>query len=205
MTHGSRKELSRIDAEGKSQEEILHLMWEKGFSIIEAIISIRSLCGVGLGEAKVIVSSNKYWSKIHQESEPLHQAMEQLADVLIRVNNIERMGVGSVNLIAPYKYSGMWVFDDPEVGLLREPFVGGADTIIDQLVVGIPCAESGFAMIFCDGPFPGYDVHLKWVRADGDGNRYYSERLDREGWLCPALLKYFEHPPRDLFIELRPL
>ena len=26
-------------------------------------------------------------------------------------------------VIAPYKYEGMWVFDDPAAGLSREPFI----------------------------------------------------------------------------------
>jgi hypothetical protein len=30
------------------------------------------------------------------------------------------------------------VFDDPRVGLDKEPFVSGADSMIDRLVAGIP-------------------------------------------------------------------
>ncbi len=33
-----------------------------------------------------------------------------------------------INVIAPDKHLGMWVFDDPRVGLVQEPFVGGSDT-----------------------------------------------------------------------------
>jgi hypothetical protein len=40
-------------------------------------------------------------------------------------------------VITPYKFSGMWVFDDPAVGLAREPFVAGIDTMIDRLVASI--------------------------------------------------------------------
>jgi hypothetical protein len=29
--------------------------------------------------------------------------------------------MNSLFVIAPYKYEGMWVFDDPEVGLSKEP------------------------------------------------------------------------------------
>ena len=42
----------------------------------------------------------------------------------------------------------MWVFDDPAVGLVREPFVAGADVIIDRLTAGIPDAAQGFRLIF---------------------------------------------------------
>ena len=34
--------------------------------------------------------------------------------------------MNTIGVIAPYKYEGMWVFDDPAVGLVREPFVTSA-------------------------------------------------------------------------------
>ena len=58
--------------------------------------------------------------------------------------------MNAINVIAPYKYLGMWVFDDAKVGLVQEPFVGG------------------------------------------------------EGWLCPALLKYFAEPPKELYFQVEP-
>jgi hypothetical protein len=33
--------------------------------------------------------------------------------------------MNAINVISPYKYLGMWVFDDPRVGLSQEPFVAG--------------------------------------------------------------------------------
>jgi hypothetical protein len=44
-------------------------------------------------------------------------------------------------VIAPYKYEGLWVFDDPAVGLSKEPFIAGIDTMIDKVVADIPRAE----------------------------------------------------------------
>ena len=51
----------------------------------------------------------------------------------------------SIFVIKPYKWNGMWVFDDERVGLDKEPFVAGADTMIDTAVrlKGIPNAEAG--------------------------------------------------------------
>ena len=40
--------------------------------------------------------------------------------------------MNAIIVIHPYKYEGMWVFDDSKVGLVQEPFVSGADTIIDR-------------------------------------------------------------------------
>jgi hypothetical protein len=112
--------------------------------------------------------------------------------------------VNTINVIAPYKYLGMWVFDDERVGLVQEPFVGGADVIIDRTVEGIPNAEAGFIMLFSAAPFPGHQFCLSWRRADGGGNYYYSEAHGLEGWLCPALLKYFDTAPGRLYFQVKP-
>jgi hypothetical protein len=105
-------------------------------------------------------------------------------------------------VIAPYKYQGMWVFDDPQVGLTREPFIAGIDTMIDTLTAGIPNAEAGFRAIFSATPFPGYTTKLSWRREEMEGSWYYSEELQMEGWLCPALFKYFTVAPREIYVKL---
>ena len=64
--------------------------------------------------------------------------------------------MNAINLIVPYRYEGMWVFDDTRVGLDKEPFVSGADTMIDVLVADIPNAQKGFRLLFSATPFPGY-------------------------------------------------
>jgi len=82
--------------------------------------------------------------------------------------------MNAINVISPYRYLGMWVFDDPRVGLSQEPFVAGADTMIDRVVANIPDAENGFTMIFSAAAFPGHQFRLEWRRADSTGNWYYS-------------------------------
>ena len=69
--------------------------------------------------------------------------------------------MNAINVIAPYKYLGMWVFDDAPVGLVQEPFVGGADTLIDRAVAAIPNAEKGFALLFSAAHFPGAQFKLE--------------------------------------------
>jgi hypothetical protein len=107
--------------------------------------------------------------------------------------------------IKPYRWEGMWVFDDDRVGLHREPFVGGADTIIDAAIAekGIRDAEKGFIMLFSADPFPGADLEFTWLRGDFGGNTYLWEGRGMEGWLCPALLRYFPEPPRKIFVQAR--
>ncbi len=111
--------------------------------------------------------------------------------------------MNAICVIAPYNFEGLWVFDDPRVGLVQEPFVGGADTIIDRMVADIPDADRGFAMLFSAGDFPGSQYRLEWRRPNRSGNVYYSPDLKLEGWLCPALLRYFDAPPKELFVQVK--
>ena len=45
---------------------------------------------------------------------------------------------------------------------------------------------------------------LEWRREEGGGNIYYSPALEMEGWLCPALFRYFERAPAQIFVQVRP-
>jgi hypothetical protein len=112
--------------------------------------------------------------------------------------------VNTINVIAPYKYLGMWVFDDARVELAQEPFVSGADVIIDRAVANIPDAQSGFLLLFSASPFPGHTLRLEWRRTDADGNWYHSPEFDLEGWLCPALFRYFEQAPKAIYVQVKP-
>lgn len=101
----------------------------------------------------------------------------------------------------PYKYEGIWVFDDERVGLLQEPFVSGADSILDLLTADIPGAAEGFRLIFSPQPFPGYSARFTWDREEFGGNWYIWPERSVEGWLCPALFKYFETAPPELYAQ----
>ena len=63
-------------------------------------------------------------------------------------------------LSPPYEHHGMWVFDDPRVGLVQEPLVAGADAMIDRVVADFPDTEHGFTLIFSGTPFPGHQYRL---------------------------------------------
>jgi hypothetical protein len=111
--------------------------------------------------------------------------------------------MNAINVIAPYRQHGMWVFDDPRVGLVQEPFVAGADTMIDRVVADIPDAAKGFVLIFSGTPFPDHQYRLDWRRSEGGGNWYHSDQLKMEGWLCPALLRYFSEAPKQLYVQVK--
>jgi hypothetical protein len=106
-------------------------------------------------------------------------------------------------VIHPYKYEDMWVFDDEKAGLVKEPFVSGADDMIDVMVKGFNDPENGFNIVFGAIPFPGHNLELDWLRADSGGNWYKSIKLNMEGWLCPALFKYFESAPKKLYAQFK--
>jgi hypothetical protein len=111
--------------------------------------------------------------------------------------------LNAIIAIHPYKHEGLWVFDDERVGLVQEPFVSGADDIIERMVEGIPDAEAGFTLLFSAAPFPGHQTSFEWRRGEMGGNWYYSRDLEAEGWLCPALFEYFETAPQTIYAQFR--
>jgi hypothetical protein len=103
-----------------------------------------------------------------------------------------------------------WVFDDERTGLKEEAFVMGMTEMISRVVdaKGISDARRGFALSFSDELFDGHDVELHWIRPDATSGNWYEGIVvgqHMEGWLCPALLLYFEHPPRRIFVRCDPL
>ena len=112
--------------------------------------------------------------------------------------------MNSILAIHPYRAEGLWVFDDARVGLVQEPFICGADLIIERLSANIPDAASGFTFLFSASPFPGCDAQLDWRQEHDGGNWYYCAKVDVEGWLCPALFKYFDAAPKHIFVQCKP-
>ena len=100
--------------------------------------------------------------------------------------------MGSMLVIHPHRVEGMWVFDDARAGLVQEPFVSGADLILDRLVANIPDAAVGFTLLFSASPFPGCQARFDWRREEHGGHWYHCAELGMGGWLCPALFAYFE-------------
>jgi hypothetical protein len=111
--------------------------------------------------------------------------------------------VNAIIAIHPYKTEGVWVFDDEKVGLVQEPFVSGADDIIEQMVAGLDHPERGFTLLFSANPFPGHQAIFEWRRSEMGGNWYYNAQLDAEGWLCPALFKYFDAAPQKIYAHFK--
>ncbi len=108
----------------------------------------------------------------------------------------------SVQVIFPYSVNGVWMFDDADKGLKREPFVGAINPMLDTLCTNIPSAQAGIQLFFSATYLPKYSAKLDWRRADHGGNWYYCKKFNTEGWLCGSLLKYFTKPPTNIYIRV---
>lgn len=100
--------------------------------------------------------------------------------------------------IYPYRTASGWAFDDESVGLHHEPFVAGIPEMIDSVVGD----RVNVTIRFSSNPFPNYTLHLSRIRLEYGGAWYKLEGSDMEGWLCPALLKYFAEPPKHIYAEI---
>lgn len=113
------------------------------------------------------------------------------------------MTKNAIRVIHPYWEHGSLVFDDPDVGLRKEPFVAGADSVLGILAAQIPGCEERFTLLFSANPFPGAQTSIRRLRPEHGGTWYACDALaGAEGWLCPALFKYFEEAPDQLYLQI---
>lgn len=121
----------------------------------------------------------------------------------------------SLLTIRLYYHHGLWVFDDVRTGLKAEPFVAGADDLIDYVltVKGLRATalQDGFTAIFGKKEFRDADVQLNFTGYADGGTVYEPAGLPdfrnkdglREVWLCPALNLYFQDSPESIWVSLR--
>ena len=131
--------------------------------------------------------------------------------------------MNQISVILPYRHEGGWAFDDDATELFREPFIAGADIAIDKIVDQLGIKGDKIKMIFSAGEFPGYDIKLEHDTSDIDlgGDFYRIKQFDRDDgynneeegymngdfvcWLCPALLKYFNSAPKEIYVKVEEL
>jgi len=119
--------------------------------------------------------------------------------------------MNNVNYIHSYVHNGAWVFDDESRELDKEPFVAGADLLIDAMCGNLDRQEGDTcSFYFGQTPLPDWDVNLKIHSEDGYDGTYYtvnypSLSLENQGpiWLCPALLKFFDKAPKEIFVKIK--
>lgn len=108
-------------------------------------------------------------------------------------------------VLRPYWHDGTWVFDDERTNLVKEPFVSGVPEMIDYATREIAGARKGFRLLFSTGDFPGRQLELRRVREELGGNWYFCVETEKEGWLCPALFKYFVTAPERIYAKAEPI
>ena len=127
--------------------------------------------------------------------------------------------MNQINIICPYLADipwgdgkrTMWVFDDPLHAFRQEPFVAGMGAMLDRLTADIPDSpEDGFLLMFSDHPFPTGKLprYLLKLTAEDWGGAWYQGKVDgirMHGWLCPGLMRYFDSPPKNIYIAAQRL
>ncbi len=129
--------------------------------------------------------------------------------------------MNNIITIRPYKFGTAWVFDDTGIGpdgqsfnLNKEALVCGTDKVLDVMcmMAGIPMekAHAGFTLMFSSNPIPGYQLKARRFLGEKknsetfhEGNWYEvdepSVAAGMQGWLCPALFKYFDEAPETIY------
>jgi len=116
----------------------------------------------------------------------------------------------SIFVIHPHQDGGALVFDDPAVGLRKEPFVMGADTVLRIAALMVAADPDRFTLLFSGIPFPGHQASAEWLEPGeaGIGDWYrvtLPENGSHDAWLCPALLKYFPAAPARIYFAAKPI
>lgn len=104
-----------------------------------------------------------------------------------------------INVIYPYLHNGTWVFDDPDVELVKEALIAGVPEIIQSFIGD----AKSFTAIISKDPFSGYSGLLKLSTEDYGGGTYTLEGTDMQGWLCPAILNYFLTIPKTIYFKIQ--
>ncbi len=119
--------------------------------------------------------------------------LKKTKEMKTKINN-------SIYAIEVYKHGLMWVFDDANVGLVKEPFVAGADTLIDILAG----ENEKITLIFSTIQFPDHKIVIERKETNPPaGTDYYCEAMKHELWLCPALNLYYLESPAKLYVNYR--
>jgi hypothetical protein len=96
-----------------------------------------------------------------------------------------------------YKDHGVWMFDDANKGIEREPFVDGSTELIDFILeeFGLPTSGPIVVEFGLQRTHPEM-VEIRKLEDTGDDWALY-EYKGRQGALCPVTLVYLgSHPDR---------
>ncbi len=112
-------------------------------------------------------------------------------------NSIHRVLVRAVD--------GLWVYDDASFGVKEQPFVFGADLILEKMVAQVEGEGDQLNLVFSSVPFPGSEFCLGFVREETEGFVYRWEEKNLQSWLSPSLRNYFPEPAPKIYLQLLPI
>lgn len=112
-----------------------------------------------------------------------------------------------LHTIVAYRTPTGWAFDDASRGLKAEPFVYGADTLIDEtLAYQQQSTSTKCRLTFGVRSFPHATICLQKEEAETleerAGTWYREVATRRRAWLCPALTLYIDPPPPTLYVHV---
>lgn len=103
-----------------------------------------------------------------------------------------------VNVLHIFKEDGIWMFNDKDIGIYKEPFVSLMNPIIESIV-----KTNKFTAFISKDPMP-YTVILDRINNKVDMIGYYQLRGTKMiGWLCPCLLNYFIDYPKEIYVKIK--
>ena len=129
-------------------------------------------------------------------------------DKFIKIDNDD---ANAIHMIHPYKSDGVWMFDDKRKNISREPFVSGADEILDF----ISEYEQKCVLLFSGDRFPGCTFRLNKTYDEGKGAWYSLCQLAqnknckditniKHGWLCAVVTYYFNGSvPKEIYVQVK--
>ena len=106
--------------------------------------------------------------------------------------------------IVIYWEKGAWRFDEPSLGIHKEPFVLGCPEIITEILHSrgfFHPRGRKFRLRFSARNRLPYTA--TWIREDHGGNWYACPELDMEGWLRGKLDKFFPETPKTIYFDLK--
>ena len=123
----------------------------------------------------------------------------------------DKVDANAIHVIHPYKEAGMWIFDDRDKDIRKEPFVSGADEILDF----ISGYQQKCTVLFSNNCFPGNKYRLNKTYDEGQGAWYVLNELAKNddckditnikhGWLCAVVKYYFQgNIPEEIYVQVK--
>ena len=103
------------------------------------------------------------------------------------------------------KKAPLWIFDDPQRGLIEEPFLEDASAALDKIAESVG-AKNEMVLLFSATAIPDCTTTVErvgsgeYAETAGAFYRFYGKKV----WLCPAVAKYFRLAPEKIFIKAFP-